>query len=130
MLATRVDIRAIGTLGFCMGGRLVGELAASGAALDAGVIYYGAPPPLDRVPNIRCPLEGHYASRDTPITSKVPAFAAAMKAAGKSFEYFVYEADHGFSLSPETHAHDAEATRVSMARTMRFLGTHLQPAAA
>src|SRR5262249_40295212 len=41
------DIRAIGAIGFCMGGRLVGELAATGAPLAAGIIHYGGPPKFE-----------------------------------------------------------------------------------
>jgi carboxymethylenebutenolidase len=129
MLKARRDVRAIGALGFCMGGRMVGDLAATGAELAAGVIYYGAPPRLDLVPKIVAPLEGHYASRDLPITSKIPEFAMAMKAAGKDFTYYVYEAEHGFSLSPRSRSHNAEANRISRARVKTFLADRLKPVA-
>ena len=106
-----------------MGGSLVGELAATGADLAAGVIHYGGPPKLDLVPNIRGPLEGHYASTDTGITSKVPAFADAMKAAGKEFAYFIYEADHGFTLGANRFP---EAKRLAMSRSKDFLARNLK----
>ena len=122
------DIRATGALGFCMGGRLVGELAATGADLEAGVIHYGAPPDLASVPQIRCELEGHYASRDPGITQRVPAFAAAMKAAGKAFTSYIYEADHGFSLAPGGPSHDAASAQLAMARSKAFLAAALKPA--
>lgn len=125
-LGAQPDIREIGAFGFCMGGRLVGELAATGAALSAGVIHYGAPPALDLVPNIRAPLEGHYASTDAHITGKVPAFADAMAAAGKQFSYYVYDADHGFSLNDRFPA----AKRTAMSRSWTFLDRHLRPSAA
>jgi carboxymethylenebutenolidase len=127
-LRGREDVRAIGTMGFCMGGRLVGELAVTGADLAAGIIYYGGPPKLEEVPNIRCPLEGHYASRDPGITRRIPALDEAMKAAGKDFTYYIYEAQHGFSLSPHTPSHDAAATKLSMGRVKAFLEKHLKPA--
>ncbi|HEY3917269.1 MAG TPA: dienelactone hydrolase family protein [Stellaceae bacterium] len=120
------DLRAVGAIGFCMGGRLVGELAATGAALAAGVIHYGSPPKLNLVPNIVCPLEGHYASTDTPITGKIPAFAAAMTAAGKDFTYYIYEADHGFSLG---NSRFPEAAHLGMTRSKAFLADKLCPAA-
>jgi carboxymethylenebutenolidase len=122
----RRDIRAIGAIGFCMGGRLVGELAATGAALAGGVIHYGGPPKLEQVPKIVTPLEGHYASTDTPITSKIPAFAEAMGAAGKEFSYYVYEADHGFTLRGSKFP---EAARLALARSKDFLAARLRPAA-
>lgn len=123
-LRANPDIRAIGTIGFCMGGRLVGELAATGADLAAGVIHYGGPPKLSEVATIRCPLEGHYAGTDTGITSKIPAFAEAMKAAGKPFTYYVYEADHGFTLAGNRFP---DAKRLAMARSIAFLNKQLQP---
>lgn len=116
-------IREIGAFGFCMGGRLVGELAATGAALSAGVIHYGSPPPLDLVPNIRAALEGHYASTDAHITGKAPAFAEAMGSAGKEFTYYIYDADHGFSLNDRFPA----AKQAAMSRSSAFLNRHLRP---
>ena len=126
-LSARSDLRAVGTIGFCMGGRLVGELAATGAELAAGVIHYGSPPTLDLVPKIVAPLEGHYAATDTPITSKIPAFADAMKTAGKEFSYYIYEADHGFSLG---NTRFPEAAQLAMARSRKFLAEKLRPLAA
>ncbi|HEV8015401.1 MAG TPA: dienelactone hydrolase family protein [Stellaceae bacterium] len=125
-LQARRDLRALGAIGFCMGGRLVGELAATGAALAAGVIHYGSPPKLDLVPKIVAPLEGHYAATDTPITSKIPAFAAAMTAARKEFTHYIYEADHGFSLG---NSGFPDAARLAMTRSRAFLAARLRPAA-
>lgn len=120
----RPDVRAIGAIGFCMGGRLVGELAATGAQMAAGIIHYGGPPKLDQIPNIVTPLEGHYASTDKPITGKIPAFAEAMKAAGKEFSYYVYEADHGFTLRGTKFP---EAARLALLRSKAFLAARLHP---
>ena len=50
-LSARADVAAIGVVGYCMGGRLVGELAATGIKLSAGVIYYGINPPIELIPN-------------------------------------------------------------------------------
>jgi carboxymethylenebutenolidase len=128
-LKGREDVGAVGCMGFCMGGRLTGELAVTGADLAAGVIYYGGHPKLDLVTNIRCPIEGHYGSLDKAITDRVPEFAAAMKAAGKQFDYYVYEAEHGFSLKPGTHAYNHDAAVLSFQRTKEFLSRTLKVAA-
>ena len=128
-LKTHDDVIAVGCIGYCMGGRLMGELAATGVDLAAGVICYGGHPKLDLVPNIRCPIEGHYAATDGPITGKVPAFAAAMKSAGKTFSSYVYDADHGFSLTPGTEGYDEAATQASMQRIVPFLSRTLKAAA-
>ena len=125
-LISRAEVGAIGAVGYCMGGRLVGELAVSGVDLAAGVIYYGGPPKLDLVPKIRGPLQGHYAATDHGITGKIPGFAAAMKKAGKEFTYYVYDAEHGFSLVPDSASYNAEATRHSLQRVMPFLARNLR----
>jgi carboxymethylenebutenolidase len=128
-LKARQDIAAIGCIGYCMGGRLTGELAATGAELAAGVIYYGGHPKLDLVSNIRCPLQGHYAVTDKSITGKIPDFAAALEAAGKEFTYYIYDADHGFSLEPGTESYNEAATQLSLTRVKPFLAKHLKEAA-
>lgn len=127
-LKGRKDVGAVGCMGFCMGGRLTGELAVTGADIAAGVIYYGGHPDLGLVDKIRCPIEGHYGSLDKAITSKVPDFDAAMKAAGKDFSYFVYEAEHGFSLKPGSSSYNEAAAKLSFDRTKKFLAKNLKSA--
>ena len=104
---------------------MVGELAVTGADLAAGVIYYGGPPKLDLVPNIRGVLQGHYASTDHGITGRIPGFAAAMKAAGKEFTYYVYEAAHGFANAIHLNARNEPAAKLANERTREFLAATL-----
>jgi len=42
-LSMNQDVRKIGTIGWCMGGRMSLHLAVNQPALDAAVIYYGRP---------------------------------------------------------------------------------------
>ena len=128
-LKNRPDVGAVGCMGFCMGGRLTGELAVTGVDLAAGVIYYGQHPKLDLVSNIKCPIEGHYGITDKGITGKVPDFDKAMKEAGKDFSYFIYDADHGFSLMPGSRSYNEACAKLSFERTKKFLAKHLKPAA-
>lgn len=124
-LKRRADVSAVGSIGYCMGGRLTASLAAQGVDLAAGVIYYGGSPKNEEVAKIRCPLEGHYGVTDVGITGKVYEFAQAMKAAGLHFAYSVYDADHGFN-DPEAHAWNADAARQARERSGAFLATHLK----
>ena len=110
----------IGCIGYCQGGRLTLELAATGTALAAGVVYYGGHPGVEAAPRIRCPIQGHYGITDAPITSKVYEFAVAMKAAGREFTYSVYDAGHGFA------DRDGESTTLAHERTLQFLAKHLR----
>ena len=76
---------------------MAARFATADPDLRAAVIFYGQNPPLDAVPRIRARVLGLYGSEDPGITSTVPQFAAAMAAAGKSFESHVYPgAKHAF----------------------------------
>ena len=125
-LERRADVNRIGAIGYCMGGQFVGQLAAQGVDLAAGVIFYGASPALDEVARIRGPLEGHYGVTDRRITGGVYEFALAMKAAGKHFAYTVYDADHGFNDAPPARGYNPKAARLSHERASAFLAEHLQ----
>jgi carboxymethylenebutenolidase len=112
----------IGSVGFCMGGALSVRLAAAGAPLAACVIFYGAAPLFDRIPNIRCPVLGLYGGEDRGITDAVPAFAEAMRVAGKSFEHHTYPgAGHAFFNDTRADVYREEAARDAWRRTLSFL---------
>lgn len=131
-LQRRPDVTptAVGTIGFCMGGRLAGTLATTGADLAAAVVFYGPIPPLDGVPRVRCPVQGHYGSEDPSVTSRVPELDAAMKAAAKDFSYFIYEgAPHAFHNDTRP-SYTPAAAQVSWGRALEFLGRHVKGAVA
>ena len=78
--------------------------------------------------NVRCPVQGHYGGEDAGITSRVPEFEAAMAAAGKQLEAFVYEnAPHAFTNDYRTSYREAP-TRLAWGRTLEFLDQHLKRA--
>jgi carboxymethylenebutenolidase len=101
----------VGVIGYCSGGRQ-SILAAVSLPLDAAVDCYGAfvvgaPPkgmPLkvgpivDRIPRLSCPVLGLFGADDkTPSPSEVAELEAALKAAGKAYEFHSYEgAGHAF----------------------------------
>src|SRR5262245_9707262 len=51
----------VGAVGFCFGGGVINRLATDSADLDAGVPFYGAQVPADKVPAIKAPLVLQYA---------------------------------------------------------------------
>jgi carboxymethylenebutenolidase len=115
----------VGSLGFCMGGGLSNRLAATGADLAACVIFYGENPPLDQVPNIRCPVLGLYGGEDHRVTDTVPQFAQAMQRADKSFEYHVYPgARHAFHNDTGS-SYQPEAAADAWRRALSFLHANL-----
>jgi len=129
-LKSRPDVKknAIGAVGFCMGGMLSGALAASGAGIAAAVVYYGQIPPLDQVPNIRCPVLGHYAGEDPPITPNVPKLKEAMQRHKKEFTAHIYEgAKHAFNNDQRANYHPG-AAKLAWGRTLEFFQKHLKDA--
>ena len=121
-----VDPDRIGSVGFCMGGGLAGLLAVFDPGLRACVIFYGENPPLDRVSEIRAPILGLYGGTDARITDGVPTFAAAMRKAGRAFEYRIYPgAGHAFFNDARTETYHAPSATDAWQRTLSFFDREL-----
>jgi carboxymethylenebutenolidase len=89
----------LGAIGFCMGGRLSYQLAASGA-VDAAVCYYGGgiQNHLDKAPKVQCPILFHYAALDGYIPATAVADVKKAFAGRANAQFHVYEGvDHGFN---------------------------------
>ncbi|MCA0754264.1 dienelactone hydrolase family protein [Paenibacillus sp. N4] len=113
--------RGVASVGFCLGGALSAALAAKDAGLSGAVIFYGNPPAGELLSDIGCPLLGLYGELDKRITDAVPAFAAALEAAGKSFEHRIYRgAQHAFFNDTRPSFHP-DAARDAFTRTLEFL---------
>jgi carboxymethylenebutenolidase len=109
------------SIGYCMGGALSTMLAAAVPSLSGAVNYYGRMPlSPEQVAAIQCPVIGFFGEKDPKITSLVPEFEQAMKEAGKSFTYKVYDgAHHGF-FNDSRGAYHVEASRDAWEQTLRF----------
>jgi carboxymethylenebutenolidase len=133
--ATLAAIRAlpeqagkVGTIGYCLGGRLA-MLAAARTDVDCAVSYYGVG--LDaytnKIPAIHCPMIFHFAENDalTPPASR-EKIVAVLK--GKpSIETYVYPGcDHAFA-TPEREHFDKPAAMMAYSRTMAMLRKVLGP---
>ena len=129
LAALKIHPRAngkVGAVGFCWGGGQVNALAVADPTLDAGVAYYGRQPAADSVAAIRAPLLLHYAGNDAPINSGIPAYEAALKAAGKSYELYVYPGvQHAFNNDTSAARYDKEAANLAWSRTLAFFRKHL-----
>lgn len=120
---------AIGAVGFCWGGGVLGQLLVAGAKLDAAEIYYGEPPELDKLSAVQCPVEGHYGTADTVVGYKfAPDLGAAMKSAGKDFAFYIYDdAPHAF-FNDTGPRYRPEAAKLAWERTLSFFGKQLKGA--
>ncbi len=120
-----VDPARIGSVGFCFGGAMSARFATADPDLRAAVIFYGQNPPLEDVPKIGASVLGLYGGEDPGITSTVPDLAAAMKKAGKSFDYHVYPgARHAFFNDTRPNYH-AESAKDAWIRVRRFFAATL-----
>jgi len=117
----------IGAVGFCYGGGIVNMLAARlGTDLAAGVPFYGNQVPADQAANIKAPLLLQYAGTDERINAGIPAYEAALKAAGVPYQVFTYEGtQHGFN-NDTTPRYDEAAAKLSWQRTVDFFNKNVR----
>ncbi len=117
----------VGLTGFCMGGAVTIIGACKIEELTAGVAFYGIPPEQAARPaDVKIPLQGHFASKDDWCTpAVVDAFEAGLKAAGKSAEFFRYDADHAFVNEQRAAVHDRAAAELAWGRATAFFHKHL-----
>jgi carboxymethylenebutenolidase len=115
----------VGAVGFCWGGGMVNRVAVLAGDLKAGVAYYGAQPPVEQVKSIQAPLLLHYAGLDQRINAGIPAYEAALKAAGKRFAVHVYpNVNHAFN-NDTSNRYDKPAADLAWNRTIAFFKENL-----
>lgn len=116
----------VGAIGFCWGGGMVNAVAAIEPALGAGAAYYGRQLPAERVGGIKAALQLHYAGKDERINAGIPAYKAALEAAGKTFEIHLYAGvDHAFNNDTNAARYDAAAAKLAWERSLAFMAAHL-----
>src|SRR4051812_9499402 len=119
----------LGAIGFCFGGGIVNQLAVRlGSELSAGAPFYGGPPSAEDAAKIKAPMMLHYAdpTKDTGIGQRIPAYEAALKEQGKTYQLFIYEgAQHGFH-NDTTPRYDEAAAKLAWTRTLEFFNKNLR----
>jgi len=117
----------VGCVGFCWGGGLANQLAvAAGDALEAAVVFYGQVPPAEQVTAIQAPLLLHYAGLDQRINAGIEGYQAALDAAGKAYQIYVYEGvNHAFHNDTNAARYDPQAAELAWQRTLAFFQEHL-----
>jgi carboxymethylenebutenolidase len=117
----------VGTVGFCMGGRL-SLFISTLKPVDATVIYYGVM--MGEQPDItklKGPVLGHYAGNDAWVSEDaVRGLEQKLKDAGKQADFHIYPGtQHGFFNDTRPEAHDAAASKTTWERTLAFYKQHL-----
>ena len=116
----------LGVTGFCWGGGTTNFLAvALGADMQAGVSYYGAAAAIAEVPKIKAPLLIQFAENDANINGMWPAYEAALKTSGASYQAHTYPGtQHGFHNN-STPRYNEAAAKLSWERTVAHIKKHL-----
>lgn len=126
-LKSRADVATkVGCVGFCWGGSMANQMAVHAGDLSAAVAYYGGQAKAEEVPSIKASLMLHYAGLDTRINAGIEAYEAALKAAKKDYQVFIYpEVNHAFNNDTNAARYNAEAAKLSWERTIAFLKAKL-----
>ena len=112
----------VGAVGFCWGGGMTNQLAVHDPLLAAAVAYYGPQPGAADAAKIKARLMLHYAGLDQRIDAGIPAYEAALKAAGVDYQLFMYEgANHAFNNDTSAARYDKPAAELAWSRTIAFL---------
>ena len=108
-------------VGFCWGGGLANQLAVHDPKLNAAVAYYGQQPKAEDVAQIKAAVMLHYGGLDERINAGIPAYEAALKAAGTPYELFVYEGmNHAFNNDTSPARYNAAAAQLAWGRTLKL----------
>jgi carboxymethylenebutenolidase len=112
----------VGAIGFCFGGGIVNQMAVNSPDLAAAVAYYGSQPSAEDAAKIRARLMLHYGGLDERTNAGIPAYEAALKAAGVDYQLFMYEgANHAFNNDTSQARYNKQAAELAWSRTIAFL---------
>jgi carboxymethylenebutenolidase len=101
----------LGIVGYCWGGGRSFLYATHNPNLGASVVFYGSPPSVSDMANIKAPVLGLYGGADARIDATIPATDSSMKALGKSYQYQIFDgAGHGFLRAQNDAAANPQAT--------------------
>lgn len=108
--------------GFCMGGAVTILAACRISEFACAVPFYGIPPDSVATPeDVKIPMQCHFANMDdwcAPDT--VNKFEAELKAAGKDFELYRYDAEHGFA-NEQRNPHSHGQAEIAWGRMLQYL---------
>ena len=118
----------MGAVGFCYGGGMANFLATRLPDLAAAAPFYGSAAPLEDVGKIKAELLVVLAANDERINTAWPAYEAALKSSGVSFELYQPEGtQHGFH-NDTTPRYDEAAAREAWRRTVALFERTLRAA--
>ncbi|MEW6733495.1 MAG: dienelactone hydrolase family protein [Acidobacteriota bacterium] len=123
-----VQPKKIGTVGFCMGGALSLYAASKNPQVNACVVFYGGFPGIEPdIPNLKAPVLGLYAAKDSFVTvDAVKQLEERLKAAGKTVDVHIYpNVDHGFFNDTRPEVYNQQAANDAWQRVLNFYQQNL-----
>ena len=117
----------IGSMGFCLGGKLA-YLMATRSDADCNISYYGVgiDKAIDEAGNISKPLLMHIAEKDAFVPAEAQAtIKAAISAIGHVTAHTYKGQDHAFARQGGEH-YDKASAELANDRTAEFLKAHLR----
>jgi carboxymethylenebutenolidase len=116
----------LGVVGFCFGGAMTGRLAAElPDIVDAGVPFYGSPPPADSIGNIKAPLLVQLGELDERVNAMWPAAEALFKQHKLDYKIEMYPASHHGFHNDSTARYNKDMAELAWQRTLAFFRQHL-----
>jgi len=122
----------IGATGFCYGGGMSNTLAVLlGADLAAAAPFYGAAPAAEEVPKIRAAIQIHHGALDTRLVEAYPAYEAALRSNGVTFEGHIHpDSVHGFFNDATPERYNKAEAELAWTQMIGWFNRHLREAAA
>ena len=116
----------VGITGFCYGGGVSNAAAVAYPELAAAVPFYGRQARPEEVPAIKAPLLLHFAAEDERVNATWPAYEAALKAHGKTYEAHIYPGTHHGFHNDSTPRYDEAAAKLAWERTLAWFARYLR----
>lgn len=115
----------VGIVGFCYGGGVCNAAAVAYPELACAVPFYGRQPAAEDAAKVKAALLLHFGELDERVNAGWPAWEAALKDAGVTYEGHIYPgANHGFH-NDSTPRYDAAAAELAWSRTLDWFGKYL-----
>jgi len=107
----KADATRLGMNGFCFGGGITWRATTQMPELTGAAPFYGPPPPLEDVPNIRAAVFGVYSDDPDDFANEGrDELVAALEQAGVTFEVKVYpDTQHAFHNDTSPRWNEAQA---------------------
>ena len=120
----------LGVTGFCFGGGIANSLAVRmGSDLQAAVPFYGGAAPAADVPKIKAAVLVHHGSEDKRLVDAWPEYETALKAAGVTYEGYIYpNAVHGFNNDATPQRYNKAAADLAWKRTIAWFNMYVRGA--